>query len=82
MYVRIGVIYTSKEIEIELGDKTESEKVAVQQEINSVLSERSDKPAVLWLTDKRGRTIGVPTEKIAYVEIDGDSSERRVGFVG
>jgi hypothetical protein len=35
---------------------------------------------VLWLTDKRGRRVGVPTGKVAYVEVGAASDDRRVGF--
>ena len=80
MNVRIGIIQSPKEIEVDLGPDAEKDKV--QKEIESVLEERSDKPSAPWLTDKRGRKVGVPTEKIAYVEIGSDEAERRVGFVG
>ena len=36
--------------------------------------------AVLWLTDRKGKTIGVPAAKVAYVELGSASEERRVGF--
>ena len=35
---------------------------------------------VLWLTDRKGRRIGVPVVKVAYVEVGAPSPERRVGF--
>ena len=35
---------------------------------------------VLWLTDRRGRRVGVPTAKVAYVEVGGTAEDRRVGF--
>ncbi len=35
---------------------------------------------VLWLTDRKGRLVGVPASKIAYVEIGAPTAERRVGF--
>jgi hypothetical protein len=34
----------------------------------------------LWLTDKKGRRVGVPVDKIAYVEIVTDAGGRKVGF--
>lgn len=77
MDVRIGVQYTAKEIEVDLGETSETE--SIQKEIDAVLSGGSK---VLWLTDRRGRKVGVPADKIAYVEIGADSSERRIGFVG
>jgi hypothetical protein len=35
---------------------------------------------VLWLTDRKGRRVGVPVAKVAYVEVGAPTSERRVGF--
>jgi hypothetical protein len=35
---------------------------------------------VLWLTDRKGRRVGVPAAKLAYVEIGSPNEERRVGF--
>ncbi len=37
---------------------------------------------VLWLTDKRGRRVGVPAEKIAYIELGANDGDRRIGFGG
>ena len=47
------------------------------KEIEAALREEG---GVLWLTDKRGRTVAVPSAKVAYVEIGSPSDERRVGF--
>lgn len=35
---------------------------------------------VLWVTDKDGREIAIPTDKIAYVEFGADKASRQVGF--
>jgi hypothetical protein len=35
---------------------------------------------VLWLTDIRGRQVGVPAGKIAYVDIGAPGSDNPVGF--
>lgn len=75
MDVRIGVTYSPKEIEVELAEGTDPDKLAA--EIGDVL--RSDS-GVLWLTDRRGRRVGVPASKVAYVELDAAAEERRVGF--
>ena len=37
---------------------------------------------VLWLTDKRGRRVGVPAAKIAYIEVGTTDGDRRIGFGG
>ena len=75
MDVRIGVTYTAKEIELELEDGADRGKV-----VKDVEAALSDDDKVLWLTDKRGRSVGVPSAKIAYIEIGSPHDERRVGF--
>ena len=35
---------------------------------------------VLWLTDRKGRRVGVPVVKVAYVEVGAPAGDRRVGF--
>ena len=75
MQVHIGMIQTPKELEIDLGEKADGD--AVVQDINKALAGETD---MLWLTDRKGRRVGVSTAKLAYVEIGPDSEERRVGF--
>jgi hypothetical protein len=72
--VRIGVTYTAKEIDVELPDDADRE--AVKASVEQALS--SDE--VLWLTDRRGRQVGVPSQKIAYVEIGTPDDSKRIGF--
>ena len=73
MEVRIGVVYTTRELTIETDDEVD----VVTQMVERALANGS---GVLWLTDTKGRRVGVPTDKIAYVEVAGDAAERRVGF--
>jgi hypothetical protein len=40
----------------------------------------ADVTSVLWLTDRHGRDIAVPSAKIAYIELGTSDSERRIGF--
>ncbi len=77
MDVRVGVIYTPKEIEVELGDDVDGD--AIRKDVDAALSKGG---TVLWLTDRKGRRVGIPAEKIAYVEIGTSGAERRIGFVG
>ena len=35
---------------------------------------------MLWLTDHRGREVGVPAASVAYVELDPSASGRSIGF--
>ena len=78
MDVRIGVTYTSKEIDVELGDG--ADVTAIRADIDAALSGSPE--GVLWLTDRKGRQVGVPSAKLAYVEIGSPDDERRIGFGG
>jgi hypothetical protein len=75
--VRIGVTQVSREINIEMADTADRDALKAQAE--AALSGAVD---VLWLTDRKGREIGVASAKIAYVEIGTSESERRIGFGG
>lgn len=75
MDVRIGVTYTGKELEVELPD--DSDRDAIAKQIDAAVA--GDSP-MLWLTDRRGKTVGVPSERIAYVELGRAASDRKVGF--
>ena len=73
MEIRIGVVYTARELNLETDDSVDG----VTAQIESAI-ETGD--GVLWLTDKKGRRVGVPVDKIAYVEIVTDTGARKVGF--
>jgi hypothetical protein len=73
--VRIGIAQSVKELEVELPD--DAERDAVIADIDAALG-RGD--GVLWLTDRKGRRVGVPVGKLAYVEVGAPVTERRVGF--
>ncbi len=75
MDVRIGIIQTPKELDVELAEGTDRDQV-----IADVEQALADAEGVLWLTDKRGRRVGVPSARIAYVEVGAQADERRVGF--
>ena len=73
MEVKIGVVYTPHEMIVD----TDDDATTVSSAIDSVFSNGD---AIFWLTDTKGRRIGVPTDKIAYVEIGSDVADRHVGF--
>ena len=75
MDVRIGITHTPKELEVEMPDDADRDKVVA--EIEKLLKNGD---GVLWLTYRKGRRIGVPVVKVAYVEVGAPSSDRRVGF--
>jgi hypothetical protein len=73
MELRIGVVHTPKELNIEL-DGTAADIVG------SIDKALTDGTPMLWVTDTKGRRIGIPTGRIAYVEIDEDGGNKHVGF--
>lgn len=74
MDVRIGVSQTPKEIDVELPDDVDAD--AVKALLDKALADG----ASLWLTDRKGRQVGVPAEKIAYIEIGRPDEGRHIGF--
>ena len=76
MDVRIGITQAPRELTVEMPDDERDETVAT---IEAALAGSSD---VLWLVDKRGRRVGVPAVKIAYVEVGTSDGDRRIGFGG
>ena len=73
MEVRIGVVYTAKELSVELEGKADEVVSAVEDGL------KAGAP-VIWLTDKKGRRVGVPTDKVAYIEVAEEDTAKRVGF--
>jgi hypothetical protein len=73
--VRIGIVQSMKELDVELPDDADREKVLA--DIETAMAEDS---TILWLTDRKGRQVGVPVGKVAYIEVDPPTSDRRVGF--
>jgi hypothetical protein len=74
--VRIGVTQAPRELTVEVPD---DERDDAEKQIEAALGGAVD---VLWLTDKRGRRIGVPASKIAYIEVGTNDGDRRIGFGG
>lgn len=73
MEVRIGVVYSARELTVETDDSADTVAAAIESAVSSGDS-------LLWLTDTKGRRVGVPTDKIAYVEVVTDAASRKVGF--
>ena len=74
MNIRIGMTHTPKELEVELEDGSGDDVV---EEITKAVTEDT---GVLWLTDRKGRRVGVVTAKVAWIEIGPETEGRRVGF--
>jgi hypothetical protein len=73
MELRIGVVHTPKELSLELDESADD----IVKLIDDALNGGSP---MLWVTDSKGRRVGTPTDKIAYVELTEDGSSKRVGF--
>ena len=74
MDVRIGLIQNAKELEVQLED--DADAGALRSQVDAALAAGG----TLWLTDRKGRQVGVSAEKLAYVEIGSPDDGRRIGF--
>jgi hypothetical protein len=73
--VRIGVTQAPRELNLELADDTDRD--ALKAQIDAAIAAGDQ---VLWLTDRRGRQVAVPVDKLAYVEVGPPDGDRRIGF--
>jgi hypothetical protein len=73
MEVRIGVLHSPKELELEV-DSTPDD---VAKTFDDALKQDD---GVLWLTDTKGRRVGVSAQRVAYLEITTDHGSNKVGF--
>lgn len=71
MRVRIGITDTSREFEVESDD--------LDAFIKMLDKAFASEDRLIWLTDVKGHRVGIPTEKIAYVEAE-DDQRISVGF--
>jgi Protein of unknown function (DUF3107) len=72
--VRIGLIQNAKELEIQLED--DADPTALREQVQAAIQSGG----TLWITDRKGRQVGVSAEKLAYVEIGSPDDGRRIGF--
>jgi Protein of unknown function (DUF3107) len=75
MDVRIGVLHTMKEIEVEL--PTDAVRTEIRARIDEALGDDS---GILWLKDRHGKDVAIPSARIAYIELSSPDHERRIGF--
>ena len=75
MDVRIGVLHTMKEIEVEL--PADADRAEIKSRIDEALA---DDEKALWLTDRHGKDVAIPSARIAYIELGSSDTERRIGF--
>lgn len=72
MRARIGIAESSKVIEIDVEDVA-----SFRGEIEAALSSTD---SISWFTDAKKRSVGIPTGRIAFVEVDADGASHSVGF--
>jgi Protein of unknown function (DUF3107) len=70
--VKIGVQHANREIVFESSDSRDDVLAAVQKALGD--------GSLLELIDAKGRTVMVPSDRLAYVEV-GEEGPRRAGFV-
>ena len=71
MEVKIGVQNAARELSVE----TEAEPDAVLEQLQQSLKDET----LFSLTDAKGRTVAVPSDKVAYLYFTADAG-RKVGF--
>lgn len=73
MEVKFGIQHATRELALEIAAGAED----VERAVVDALSAGSD--GLVKLTDDKGRRVLIPAERLAYVEIDVDST-RQIGF--
>ena len=73
MKVKVGIAESSRVVEMEINDVESFEKM--------LEGEFGAGPGLIWFEDTKHRRIGVPKDRIAFVEIDTEA-DRPVGFGG
>lgn len=71
MNVKIGVADAAKLVELEVEDVE-----AFRKTIDAALIAGG----MAWFTDTKGRDIGIPAARIAFVEVENSDAMRKVGF--
>ncbi len=73
MDIRIGITHGGRELNVEVDDDAAESAVAALE------GAVSGGASVLWLTDRSGRRVGVPVDKLAFLEL-GPGGDRQIGF--
>lgn len=77
MDVRIGVTQTPREVEVELADDADPD--AIKRSVEQAVTAGT---RMLWLTDRKGRQVGIQLDKLAYIDIGSPGDKGRIGFGG
>jgi hypothetical protein len=71
MKVKIGIAESNRVVELEVDDVDAFEKM--------LEAEFGGGPGLIWVEDTKDRRVGVPKDRISFVEIDKEQ-DRPVGF--
>lgn len=77
MDVRIGVTQTPREVEVELADDADPD--TIKRSVEEAVTAGS---RLFWLTDRKGRQVGIQLDKLAYIDIGSPGEKGRIGFGG
>jgi Protein of unknown function (DUF3107) len=75
--VRIGLVQSIRELELELPDDTDV--ATLKADVAKVLA---DDDAVIWLTDKKGTQVALAGGKVTFISIGSADTKGRIGFGG
>ncbi|MEL7157789.1 MAG: DUF3107 family protein [Actinomycetota bacterium] len=50
---------------------------ALKKQVDETLAKEG---AVLWLIDRKGKEVAVPSDRVAFVELSSADPDRRIGF--
>jgi hypothetical protein len=73
--IRIGLVHSLRELEVELADDTDA--VALQKQVDEVLRAGG---GILWLTDRKGAQFAIAAEKVTFIQLGTGSEKGRIGF--
>ncbi|MDA8396495.1 MAG: DUF3107 domain-containing protein [Actinomycetota bacterium] len=74
MEIRIGFVDSPRELDLEL---EEADQAILTKAVDSAMA---DTGRLWWVTDKKGRRVGISPSRVAYVVVGAQKEERRVGF--
>ncbi len=75
MDLKIGIAESPQVIDIEL--PMDVDRDALKADLEAKLA---DDDAVFWVTDRKGREVGIPADRISFVQIGAADGERQIGF--
>lgn len=76
MEVVFGVQAHERGLRVDLEEKDVD---ALRTQLDEIFS-NGGSGQILWITDTKGRVLGIPVDKLTYVELGAEKSGRTVGF--